>query len=89
MIVEYRWGKPGSLILILLMILAETLEVPGHILHGTQAPWALSLWIGVKTQEFDALFDGTFDLPPPVIVQGKHVSFIDSFVYLGNFIGSG
>ena len=29
------------------------------------------------------------ELSPPVAVQGKHVSFVDSFVYLGSAIDSG
>ena len=46
-------------------------------------------WVKTKIQNFVALFDVDKDLPPPVAVHGDHVSFCDSFMYIGSAIGSG
>ena len=40
-------------------------------------------------KKFTAFFDENSNLPPPVVVQGEPVSFVDNFVYLGSAIGSG
>ena len=46
-------------------------------------------WIKTKIQKFVGFFDENINLPPPVVVQGEPVSFVDNFVYLGSAIGSG
>ena len=46
-------------------------------------------WIKTKIQRFVGFFDENINLPPPVVVQGEPVSFVDNFVYLGSAIGSG
>ena len=75
------------------VIFAETLEVLVHTLDTLSLesePLGLKVsWTKTKIQEFVALLDGNIDLPPPVTVQGEHVHFVDSFVYLGSAIGSG
>ena len=61
----------------------ETLSVESKPLG-----WKVS-WIKTKIQKLDAFFDENIDLPPTVVVQGKLVSFVYSFVYLGSAIGIG
>ena len=46
-------------------------------------------WIKNKIQKFVGFFDENINLPPPVVVQGEPVSFVNNFVYLGSAIGSG
>merc|ERR1712030_50969 len=46
-------------------------------------------WIKTKIQKFVGFFVENINLPPPVVVQGEPVSFVDNFVYLEGAIGSG
>ena len=65
-------------------VFVEALEVLLHPLD-TRNP---SSWIKIQIQKFVALFGGNIYHPPQVAGQGKHVSFVDTFVYLGIAIGS-
>ena len=72
------------------LIFAEVLEVLVNTDCGIKAVGLKIPWIKTKIQKFVALFSEIIDLPPPLAVHGEyHVSFIDSFVYLGIAIGSG
>ena len=47
-------------------------------------PFGLKIsWTKTRIQKLVAFFDNKIDLTPPVAVQGEHVSFVDSFFYLG------
>ena len=73
-------------------IFAETLEALVTALDTLSIesrPLGLKVsWIKTKIQKFVGFFDENINLPPPVVVQGEHVSFVENFVYLGSAIGS-
>ena len=74
-------------------IFAETLEALVTALDTLSIesrPLGLKVsWIKTKIQKFVGFFVENNNLPPPVVVQGEPVSFVDNFVYLGSAIGSG
>ena len=76
-----------------IVIFADTLEalmVSLDTLSTESKPLGLKVsWIKTKIQKFVSFFDANINLPPPVVVQGEPVSFVDNFVYLGSAIGSG
>ena len=76
------------------VIFAETLEVLLYALDklimGSKYLGLKFSWIKTRIiQKSFVLFDGIIILPPPVTMEGEHVFFVDSFVYLGGVLGSG
>ena len=82
---EVRWG----------CILASTLFnlcidwVMRERLHNLSTmfepqPQLQTIWIKTNIQELVSFIDENIDLITPVTIQGKHVSFVGSFVYLGS-----
>ena len=86
------WGSQDLDFAVDVVILAETLEVFVHALDTLSTetdPFGLNVsCIKNEIQEPFAFFDKKVDLSPPVAVLVKHVSFLDSFVYLWSAIGS-